>query len=174
MIDFHRTYMAKAVDLAKKAAACNEVPIGALVVDSDGIIIGQGYNQVEQKKSQLAHAELRAIAQATKIKGDWRLDGCTLYVTIEPCSMCFGAIMQSRLSAIVYGADSPRFGYQLDNIPVARVYKKNITIWSGVHAKEAKGLLQDFFQIKRKKKGECKVTESQKNQAGLGQPTSGT
>ena len=91
-------YMKKALVLARKAFDLGEVPVGSIVVDSNEKIIGRGYNSVEKNKSQLAHAELLAISKAVKKRGDWRLDGCTLYVTLEPCGMCFHAIGLSRIS----------------------------------------------------------------------------
>ena len=133
----------------------NEVPIGAIVVGPDGMIMGRGFNQVEQQKTQRAHAECIALEYAAHTQGDWRLDGCTLYVTLEPCQMCMGLIRLSRLKRIVYAANSPLFGYRLDNDQEAWVYK-DIVITNGVAAVEAQQLLKLFFQEKRKKKGECK------------------
>jgi tRNA(adenine34) deaminase len=149
-------FMQEALELAQQAATENEVPIGAIVVDAQGTVIGRGANKVEQCKSQLAHAELLAIAQASKTIGDWRLDGCTIYVTLEPCTMCFGCIRLSRLARLVYAAQSPRFGYQLDNIVTGGVYKKDIKIDSGIGEGQAQQLVKQFFQKQRKKKGEYK------------------
>lgn len=153
---FHHQYMKEALTLARQAYDHDEVPIGALIVDTEGTIIGQGFNRVEQQKSQLAHAELLAIAQATALREDWRLDGCTIYVTLEPCSMCFSAIQLSRITTLVYGASSPRFGYQLDKIAMEGVYKKDIKTVHGVCADEAQELVKQFFKKKRKM-GECKI-----------------
>ena len=159
--DFH--YMQHALELAWQAYRHDEVPIGALVVNSQGVIIGRGYNQIERKKSQLAHAELEAIAQATAAVGDWRLEGSTIYVTIEPCNMCFESIRLSRLDRLVYGAASPRFGYQLDKDVRAKVYKKNMSVYSGIYAADAQKLITDFFQKQREKKSGCKIRGSEKN-----------
>ncbi len=150
-------FMNEALALAREAYDHNEVPIGAIIVDAHGSVIGRGFNKVEQEKSQLAHAELRAISQATAHRNDWRLDGCTIYVTLEPCSMCFSAIQLSRIATVVYGADSPRFGYQLDKIAMGGVYKKDIKTYSGLGADEAQKLVKQFFKNQRKM-GESKIT----------------
>jgi tRNA(adenine34) deaminase len=159
-------YMKQALTLAQQAYTLDEVPIGALIVNAQGEIIGRGYNQVEQQKSQLAHAEMLAIAQATAAIGDWRLEGCIIYVTLEPCSMCFSAIQLSRIEKLVYGADSPRFGYQLDKIVTAGVYKKDVIICRGIYADQAQELVQRFFKKQRKKKGEYE-TGLEKDKAGI-------
>lgn len=103
-------YMLKALALAEKAAQLGEVPVGAIVVDADGQIIGEGYNLREQLQSPSAHAEFIAIEQAAKALGRWRLNGCTLYVTLEPCPMCAGLIMNSRIKRVVYGAFDDKNG----------------------------------------------------------------
>ena len=103
-------YMSQALILAKRSMARGEVPVGAVIVDKDGTIIGRGYNLVESHKNQQSHAEMRALRSAVKKWGDWRLEGCTLYVTLEPCAMCLGAILLSRVSQVVYGAPSPQYG----------------------------------------------------------------
>lgn len=141
----HDDFMNQALELARQAAVENEVPIGAIVVDPQGEIIGRGYNQVEGQKSQLAHAEIAAINQATRALNNWRLDGCRLYVTLEPCKMCMGLIQLSRLDRVTYGADSPRFGH---TDPSSTIYKE-VAIQKGVNADEARHLLQQFFQKRR-------------------------
>lgn len=103
-------YMLKALALAEKAAQIGEIPVGAIVVDADGNIIGEGYNLREQLRSPSAHAEFIAIEQAAKALGQWRLSGCTLYVTLEPCPMCAGLIMNARLKRVVYGAFDEKNG----------------------------------------------------------------
>ena len=103
-------YMLKALELAEKAYALGEIPVGAIVVSPEGEIIGEGYNLREQLMSPTAHAEVIAIEQAAKKLGSWRLSGCTLYVTLEPCPMCAGAIINSRLKRVVYGAFDEKNG----------------------------------------------------------------
>ena len=103
-------YMTKALELAACAYKLGECPVGAIVVDPEGRIIGEGYNLREQLQSPTAHAEILAIEQAAKALGSWRLTGCTLYVTLEPCPMCAGAVMNSRLKRLVYGAFDDKNG----------------------------------------------------------------
>jgi tRNA(adenine34) deaminase len=143
--------MRQALKQAHKAFSIDEVPIGAIVVDNKGVILGRGYNKVERKKQQIAHAEVSAIAQACTKRSDWRLDGCWLYVTLQPCMMCLGLAVISRVAGIVYGAPSPLFGYHLDKEGDVWLYKENIIIRKGVCAQEAAALLKAFFKPKRKK-----------------------
>lgn len=143
--------MQKALDQAAKAFAADEVPIGAVVINSAGEIIGRGYNQVEKQKCQTAHAEVIALEKACKKMGDWRLENCTMFVTLEPCIMCMGLIQLSRISTLVFGARSPLFGYHLDNYMESQLYKKGIiTIKEGVLQDQAAELLKRFFKQKRK------------------------
>ncbi len=143
-------FMDKALEQAQIAYDKNEVPIGAIVV-SEGDIIGSGYNQVESLKSQAYHAELSAIKQAGLYKDTWRLENSTIYVTVEPCVMCFGLIGLSRISRLVYGASSPLFGYHLDlpNLPL--LYQRHIKgVTQGVRFEQAEQLLKKFFGKKRR------------------------
>lgn len=142
-------YMQQALVQARKAAEHDEVPIGAIMVNGAGEIVARAYNQVEKKQCQLAHAEIQAIAKACKKLDDWRLNGHWIYVTLEPCSMCMYALVQSRIAGIVFSADSPVYGYHLDNPDNLEVYKKT-TIIKGVCAQEAAALLKQFFNQKRK------------------------
>ncbi len=103
-------YMERALALAQKAYDMGEIPVGALVIDPQGAVIGEGYNQRETLLSPTAHAEVLAIEQAARALGSWRLTGCTLYVTLEPCPMCAGAAMNARLARIVYGAFDEKNG----------------------------------------------------------------
>jgi tRNA(adenine34) deaminase len=147
-------FMQEALTQAKLAYEIDEVPIGAVVVNSEGDIIARAYNSVERDCTQRAHAECLAIEQAGKSLGDWRLSGCWLYVTLEPCSMCMGLIRLSRLAGVVYGASSPLFGFSLDNADDLWVYKRGvISVVEGVGVDEAADLLKDFFHKKRKKSG---------------------
>lgn len=143
-------YMRLALAQAKKAYKKDEVPIGALIVNQQGEIIARGYNQVELKNTQRAHAEMIALERAAKKIGDWRLNECSLYVTLEPCVMCMGLTSLSRISRLVFGAHSKLFGYQLDRWGVLPLYNKGIEIKEGVLAQEAIALLRDFFKKKRK------------------------
>lgn len=143
-------YMHEALALAQKAFTLDEVPIGALVVAPNGMILGRGYNEVEQRHQQSAHAEVLAINEASTSKGDWRLENCWLYVTLEPCVMCMSLIKLSRMEGIVYGAPSPLFGYHLDNQEAVPLYKKKLLkVISGIMENDATRILKRFFQQKR-------------------------
>lgn len=143
-------YMDKALALAQKAFTLNEVPIGALVVAPDGTIIGRGCNEIEQKHQQSAHAEVLAINEASIFWNDWRLKGCWLYVTLEPCTMCMSLIKLSRMDGVVYGASSPLFGYNLAMEEAIPLYKKkSLHIISGIMKESATTILKQFFQKKR-------------------------
>ena len=148
----HEKYMQKAIYLAQKASAQGEVPIGAIVVNKSGLIIGRGYNKMEQTKCQTGHAEITAIKKACKKIGDWRLNDCWIYVTLEPCIMCFGLIQLSRISGIVFGVKSPLFGFGYKKEKGIPLFKKDLIIKEGVKKKECKELLQQFFKTIRKKK----------------------
>jgi tRNA(adenine34) deaminase len=143
-------FMQQALAQARKAARNHEVPVGALVVDARARIVGRAYNQTVKRQSPLAHAELLAITKAARRQGDWRLAGCTLYVTIEPCALCMHAIIASRIVRVVYGAPSPLYGFSLDKYCSFDLYKKPLAITSGVAAKQAQQYLKLFFKQKRK------------------------
>lgn len=141
-------YMAVALSYAKKAKESNNVPIGAIIINQSGSIIGSGWNQVETEKNQLAHAEICAIREATKTISDWRLQDCTLYVTLEPCMMCFGLIHLSRIKRCVFAAPSPLFGAQ--KLFYNTQYANHICeVISGVLQNESVYLLKEFFKTKR-------------------------
>lgn len=147
------TYMKKALRLAAQAFANEEVPIGAVVVNPDGKIIGRGMNMVERNHTQGAHAEMIALQRAGKKFGDWRLEGCWLYVTLEPCPMCMALALHSRIRGIVFAAPSPLFGFHLDNNLSLQLYKKGaLALVDGVCKEEAASLLKQFFKAKRLKK----------------------
>jgi len=137
--------MEEAIKEARKAYRKNEVPIGAVIVQ-DGKVISRGYNEVERRCNATAHAEILAIARAVKKTGGWRLNGCSLYVTVEPCLMCLGAILLSRISRIVYGASQPQFG----SINKIKKLPKRIEIIGGVLKEKSRKLLQDFFRKHRR------------------------
>lgn len=150
--DEHEFFMSLALEQAQKALKADEVPIGAVVVSPDGEVVACAYNQVEAQGCQIAHAEMLALQQACKKLGDWRLDGYRVYVTLEPCSMCMNFMKLSRVATVVYGAESPLFGYHLDKNDGVRVYNSNaVDIVGGVLAKKSVSLLKQFFKSKRKK-----------------------
>jgi tRNA(adenine34) deaminase len=147
-------YMQQALVLADQAADCGEVPIGAVIVSPQSAVVGRGHNFVERYQCQVQHAEVRAIEQACGALSSWRLERCTLYVTLEPCMMCVSLCALSRLERIVYGAQSPLFGYHLDKEGVLALYTKQIkNITAGVLADQAGQLLKTFFEQKRE--GHC-------------------
>jgi len=144
-------YMEIALKEAKKALKHNDVPIGAVIVEN-GKIISRGHNKKERKHSATKHAEIIAIEKACKRKKSWYLNECTLYVTIEPCMMCCGAIIQSRINKIVYGSENEKFGY-ITSIDSSFSSKKNnhsVKIESGILRDECRKLIKDFFKEKRK------------------------
>ena len=144
-------FMREALALAKKAAELGEVPVGAVVVSSEGIVIADAYNLRENKKSVIAHAEIIAIEQACRKLGDWRLSGCTLYVTLEPCPMCAGAIVNSRISRVVFGAYDMQAGCCGSVINFnAYPFNHAFEIEGGVLKDECSAILADFFKNKRK------------------------
>lgn len=141
--------MLQALELAREAAACGEVPVGAVVV-REKEIIGEGRNRREDLQSALAHAEVEAISQACRALGSWRLTGCQLYVTLEPCPMCTGAILNAQIDTVVYGADDERAGCcgtaaDLLSLPYAR----RPEVYRGFFEEECKALLREFFQTLR-------------------------
>jgi tRNA(adenine34) deaminase len=144
--------MAKAIELARVAAsASGDVPVGAIVLNSSGEVIATGANQRELSHNPVAHAEVIAIQKAASAIGDWRLDGCTLVVTLEPCAMCAGAIAQARIPRLVFGAWDEKagaVGSQWDLLRDPRQLHKPEVI-AGVMADECAALLGDFFQEKR-------------------------
>jgi len=146
-------YMTKARALARKSMRAGEVPVGAVVVDAHGVIIGRGYNRVEGKQTQLCHAELTALAKATRARNGWRLDGCTLYVTLEPCMMCLGAALLSRISTIIYGAPSPLFGISAVHALLQPSYTTHTTIRQGLQENECSDILKRFFANIRSHQG---------------------
>ncbi len=149
-------FMRQAMMQARLALKHEEVPVGAIVVSPEGIIIGRGYNQTEKRSCQAFHAEMIAITKAGRTMNDWRLCGCWVYVTLEPCCMCMNLITLSRCAGVVYGARSPLFGYQLvDKDRGFWVYNEDVVkIVEGVCAEEASALLKGFFKVRRLKKKE--------------------
>jgi tRNA(adenine34) deaminase len=152
-------YMLVALDAAKKAAASGEVPVGAVVVCRREII-GRGYNRREGLRSALAHAELLAIEQASRHLGSWRLSDCQLYVTLEPCVMCVGAIVQARIGRLIFGCFDPKAGaveslYQLCND--ARLNHR-LPVSGGILADDSSAILRTFFnRLRRNKREQAKA-----------------
>ena len=146
-------YMELALSLAQKAAAGGEVPVGAVAVWEDGRIVGVGVNGRERDKNALAHAELAAISMACKTLGGWRLHKCTLYVTLEPCPMCAGAIINARIKRLVYGAPDAKAGCfgTLCNMNHMG-FNHRVEVCGGVLEEKCSALLTDFFKKLRKKR----------------------
>ncbi len=146
-------FMKQALIEAKKAYKIDEVPIGAVVVYK-GEIIGRGYNKREKNQDPTAHAEMIAIKNAAKRLGDWRLEDCIIYVTVEPCLMCAGAIQKARIKKLVYGTESDKDGAFGTLIDVLQNEELNhqLEVTSGIMAKESQKLLKDFFKKLRNRK----------------------
>ncbi len=140
-------YMKQALLQARKAYALGEVPIGCVIV-REGMIIGRGYNRRNTDRSTLSHAEISAIRKASRVVGDWRLEGCTLYCTLEPCQMCAGAIVQARMDRVVIAARSPKSGCggTLLNILQNEQFNHQVELTDGVMEKESIALMQRFFR----------------------------
>ena len=143
----NESFMREAISEAKKAAAIGETPVGAVVV-CDGVIVGRGHNRREIDSDPTAHAEIVAMREASHALGGWRLTRCTLYVTLEPCIMCAGAMILARLPELVFGAFDPKAGAvgSVVNILTAVKFNHQVAISSGVLAAECGTLLRDFFQ----------------------------
>ncbi|MDB9313235.1 tRNA adenosine(34) deaminase TadA [Spirulina sp. CS-785/01] len=150
----HRTWMQHALDLAQKAAEMGEVPVGAIVVDKQGNCLATAFNGKEMGYNPTAHAEMIAIAQAAKIRQDWRLSDCTLYVTLEPCPMCAGAIIQARLGLLVYGANDPKTGAirTVLNLPDSPASNHRLGVLGGILETPCRQQLQDWFNRQRESK----------------------
>ncbi|MDD4933250.1 MAG: nucleoside deaminase [Methylacidiphilaceae bacterium] len=145
-------WMETALEEARRAGEEGEVPVGALIVRGS-TVAGRGANAVERLRDALAHAEMRAIQEAQSRLGDWRLDGCTLYVTKEPCPMCAGAALQTRISRIVYALADPRFGAVESRWRLWEGTSRQVAISGGLLAGQSLCLLQGFFaEIRRRKK----------------------
>jgi len=146
-------YIKKVASLVKKAFARKEIPIGAIVLDKDGHIIGEGYNLTHKTKDSTQHAEIIALRQAFKKKKDWRLDDCTLIVNLEPCLMCLGAIANARLKKVIYFIDDPQFGSVASKLTKSQFKKlfPKLNIEKNDDGGKTKILLQEFFKKLRRK-----------------------
>lgn len=156
----HEKYMKEAVRQAKKAWALDEVPIGCVIVYEDRII-ARGYNRRNTDKNTLAHAELLAIRKASRKLGDWRLEDCTMYVTLEPCQMCAGALVQSRISTVVIGSMNPKAGCcgSVLNLLQMGQFNHQVEIVRGVLEETCSEMLSRFFKELREKKKMKKESE---------------
>ena len=145
MMDEQERYMALALELAREAAAAGEVPVGCVIV-RDGQVVGRGRNRREEKRATASHAEMEAIAQANETLGSWRLDDCELYVTLEPCPMCAGAILNARISRVWYGARDAAMGAcgGVTNLYMEDFVNRPALV-GGILAQECRRVLTDFF-----------------------------
>ena len=151
-------YMKAAIREAKKAYKLEEVPIGCVIV-RENKIIARGYNRRNTDKNTLAHAEISAIKKASKKTGDWRLEDCTMYVTLEPCQMCAGAIVQSRLGKVVIGSMNPKAGCagSVINLLQMKQFNHQVEMETGILEEECSVILSGFFQELREKKKRAKL-----------------
>lgn len=160
IVSVQEKYMRMALKLARKALELGEVPIGCVIV-YEGKVIGRGYNRRNTDKNTLAHAEITAINKASKKMGDWRLEGCTLYVTLEPCQMCAGAIIQARIPEVVMGCMNPKAGCggSVLNILEMPQFNHQAAVTRGILEDECSEILKEFFirlRIRNKQEKELK------------------
>lgn len=150
-------YMKEAIKQAKKAYAIGEVPIGCVIVYQDKIV-GRGYNRRITDKNTLSHAELNAIKKASKVMGDWRLDDCEMYITLEPCQMCSGAIVQSRIKKVYIGSMNPKAGCAGSILNLLQVpqFNHQVDMEKGILEEECSLMLKQFFRELREKNKEKK------------------
>jgi tRNA(adenine34) deaminase len=146
----YEAYMREALALAREACEAGEVPVGCVIADAGGSIVGRGRNRRQELGDATAHAEIEAIRAACAARGDWRLEGCTLFVTLEPCPMCTGAIINSRVPCLVFGAREPVSGSCGSVIDLfMERYGHHPTVYAGVLRDDCAALLRDFFKEKR-------------------------
>ena len=158
MMNKDEKYMKEAIKQAKKAYALGEVPIGCVIVYEDKII-GRGYNRRTIDKNTIAHAEMMAIKKASKKMDDWRLEDCTMYVTLEPCQMCSGAIVQSRMKKVVVGCMNPKAGCagSILNLLQMEEFNHQVELEIGVLEEECSALMKNFFkELREQRKAEVK------------------
>jgi tRNA(adenine34) deaminase len=162
-------FMTQSIELATAAGVAKEVPVGAIVVDGQGQIIGRGENRRERDADPTAHAEIIALRQAGQHLGNWHLNDCTLYVTLEPCPMCAGAIVAARLGLLVYGADDAKAGAvrTVLNIPDGNASNHFLSVVAGVEADRCQQQLKDWFAQRRK-------NQKPQNQKNVGRDKSST
>lgn len=145
-----KKFLERAIELAQQASIANEVPVGAVVV-KDGKIVGEGRNMREQKQNALSHAEIEAINNACKTLGSWRLDGCEMYVTLEPCPMCAGAIINARIKTLVFGAYDSKMG-SIDSVTnlCDLPYNHKVEVYGGIMEDKCLSIMKEFFEKLRK------------------------
>lgn len=158
-------YMKEAIRQARKAYALREVPIGCVIVCGDKII-ARGYNRRNTDKNTLSHAELNGIRKASRKLGDWRLEGCTLYVTLEPCQMCTGAIVQARIDRVVIGTMNPKAGCagSVLNLLEMEGFNHKVQVTRGILEEECSKMLSDFFKELREEKARKKLKEKEEQE----------
>ena len=146
----YESYMRRALTLAAAAAAEGEVPVGCVIADAAGTVLGEGRNRREATRSVLGHAEMEALDAACRARGDWRLDDCTAFVTLEPCPMCAGAFINARLDTLVYGAREAQYGSAASVLNLFEErYPSHTAIFGGILAEESAALLKAFFEKMR-------------------------
>ncbi|MBE9035619.1 tRNA adenosine(34) deaminase TadA [aff. Roholtiella sp. LEGE 12411] len=150
----HRKWMSRALELAQTAGDAGEVPVGAVIINSTGYLLAEGENRKERDNDPTAHAEIIAIKTAATTLQNWRLNECTLYVTLEPCPMCAGAIVQARLGLLVYGVDDPKTGSirTVTNIPDSAASNHRLQVIGGISESACRQQLQAWFATRRHKK----------------------
>lgn len=146
--DRYNFWMDQAIALAHQAGDRGEIPVGAIVVSPDNQVLGVGENRKERDRDPTAHAEILAIRAASKVLHDWHLTDCSLYVTLEPCPMCAGAIAQARISTLIYGADDPKTGAirTVLNLPDSKASFHKLTVIAGIRESECQSLVQKWFK----------------------------
>jgi tRNA(adenine34) deaminase len=152
-LEIYQVWMDRAIALAQQAGTAGEIPVGAVIVNNRGEEIATGVNRKERDRDPTAHAEIVAIRAAARVLADWHLTGCTLYVTLEPCPMCAGAILQARISTLVYGADDPKTGAirTVANLPDSPVSFHKLEAIGGIREQECQELLLAWFENLRDK-----------------------
>ena len=147
----HRHWMSKALQLAQEAGESGDVPVGAIVVNGQGNLIAQAANRKERDRDPTAHAEILALRAASQVLQTWHLHDCTLYVTLEPCAMCTGAIIQARIGLLVYGADDPKTGTirTVANLPDSACSNHRLKVIAGIMESACREVLQSWFAQRR-------------------------
>lgn len=154
--------MRAAIEMAQAAPLAGEVPVGAVVLDEEGVVVGRGYNQCISHHDPTGHAEIVALRDAAARRKNYRLPGLSLYVTLEPCAMCMGAMLHARLARVVYGAADPKTGAcgSVLDVPSVAVLNHHTQVVGGVLAEECSTLLQDFFRERRRAARERRAASS--------------